>query len=171
MSDFSGRTPQKIDLTIKQGGFFPDIAVGDFQELHRIPSDWREAAIKMTLVESVAFINDELSQARILCEKTNHKALSDIPTSTFDNEGELIWLYKSAVFHEAKARLLHQYATMNQRDRAEHKGRESEETSNHYHNTARGYITRLENKLFNVAAKPQQPNDWLKGEQIRVRTL
>lgn len=187
MSDFSGRTPKKVELTIDQDGFFPVLSVGDFQEQHRVPSDWREEAIKTTLLEAMMFTNESLNTARILAINALKKEkLVELELKQIAGKSELVRWYESAVFNEAKSRLLKSYPTMNRRDQAKHEGREDEEQHDHYHNVARESINLLNNKIINlcdalnqcsaasiysVRRKVQSRQGWRTGRSIRARTI
>lgn len=114
MSDFSGRTPQKLDIPVANNGFFPDLNLGELQE--------REVSSPSTRQE---FMLRHLRHAMIECNRLLHNywcqwdargktTLADVPC---DTEGELVELYKDAVYARAKAKLVRHSPGVNRRDR------------------------------------------------------
>ena len=43
---FSGRDDSFNDRTIANDGFFPDVSLGEFQKLHRVPSNIADDAVE-----------------------------------------------------------------------------------------------------------------------------
>lgn len=149
MSDFSGRTPKKIEMLLPQDGFYPDIEVGDFQETMRVPSDWREAAIKMQVVEAIVALNAQISTARNVAVKAGVITL-DMPLAN---------LYRLALYHLAKAKLLRLYPEMNRRDRSQQDARDQNgdyESADSHDDAARPLISQLISGLKQLAESQQQ---------------
>lgn len=133
MSDFSGRTPTKLDIEIGNNGFFPSLNLGDLQERYRIPSEYRQHTIGAQTVAALIEVNRALNPKLCDWQQLGYESLHAVPACELgipgeaDHIHELVELYKTAVFARAKAKLLRQYPSMNRRDRQEHTGREGEE--------------------------------------------
>ena len=133
MSDFSGRTPAKLDIDLGNNGFFPVLNLGDLQERYRIPSEYRQHTIGAQTVAALIEVNRLLNPKLCEWQRMGYDALAAVPACELgiagepDHLHELVELYKTAVFARAKAKLLRQYPSINRRDRQEHPGREAEE--------------------------------------------
>lgn len=127
MSDFSGRTPTKLDIEIGNNGFYPVLNLGDLQERYRIPSEYRQHTIGAQTVAALIEVNRALNPKLCEWQRLGYAELAAVPACELGELHELVDLYKTAVFSRAKAKLLRQYPSMNRRDRQEHTGREGEE--------------------------------------------
>ena len=122
-SDFSGRTPTKLDIEIGNNGFFPALNLGDLQERYRISSDYRQHTIGAQTVAAIIEVNRALNQKLCEWQRAGYDVLAAVPAAELgipDQPGhihELVELYTTAVFARAKAKLLRQYPSMNRRDR------------------------------------------------------
>lgn len=124
MSDFSGRTPQKLDVQIGNNGFFPPLNLGDLQEAYRIPSDYRQHTIGAQTVAALIEVNRALNARVCEWQRLGYTELAAVPAVELGELHELVELYKVAVFARAKAKLIRQYPSINRRDRQDHPGRE-----------------------------------------------
>lgn len=120
---FSGRTETFMAETIGNDGFFPDIAVGDFQSLHRVPSTFADSAILEQLQVAVAHINNALAPQQAVWMAEGHATLVAVQNAT---GGHQIALYRAAVFYRAKAMLLNDYQTFSRREIAADQAREGD---------------------------------------------
>ncbi|MEB4591387.1 head completion/stabilization protein [Candidatus Thiothrix sp. Deng01] len=124
MSDFSGFTPQKLDIAIGNNGFFPVLNLGDLQERHRIPSDYRQATVGAQTVAALIEVNRLLNPKLCEWQRGGYDALAAVPCAELGEPGapdhlhELTELYKTAVFARAKAKLVRHYQSLNRSDRA-----------------------------------------------------
>ncbi len=117
MSDFSGRTPQKLDIEIPNNGFFPTLNLGDLQERYRIPSEYRQQTIGSQTIGSLIEVNRLLNAKVCEWQRAGYTQLEDVPCTPLGDLNELVELYKTAVFARAKAKLIRQYPSMNRHDR------------------------------------------------------
>ena len=127
MSDFSGRTPQKLDIEIGNNGFFPSLNLGDLQERYRIPSDYRQHTIGAQTVAALIEVNRALNARVCEWQRGGYPELAAVPAVELGDLHELVELYKIAVFARTKAKLLRHYAAANRRDRQDFPGKEGEE--------------------------------------------
>ena len=127
MSDFSGRTPQKLDIEIGNNGFFPPLNLGDFQERYRISSEYRQNTIGAQTVAALIEVNRLLNPKLCEWQRTGYTELAAVPAVELGELHELVELYKTAVFARAKAKLVRQYPSQNRRDRQDYPGKEGDE--------------------------------------------
>lgn len=142
MSDFSGRTPKKLDISIQNPWFWPQLNLGELQEDYRIPSEYREKTIKAHFFTALIEVNRALEP--FACEHyCQYGKLEHVPAYEFGlaipegetvapEEHELIALYKTAVYSRAAAKIWHVYATANRRDQQTHDAREADDTEHSY---------------------------------------
>ena len=130
MSDFSGRTTSKLNRTVKNGAFWPDLELGEFQEQYRIPAEYREETILHQLILATVEVNQQLNDERCRWVRDGWESLQAVPDEEIGSVEALIpirvVLYKQAVYTAAKAKLMQHYASMNRRDKAEHEGRDQD---------------------------------------------
>lgn len=120
---FIAQSPQEENININNDGFFPDLSVDEFRDLHRVNSDYGNAVIASRIKLAISAINHSL---------TNFKA-ENITLNTLENyesQGNFAATdqYKAAVYYHAKAHLLTDYQTFTRRDIAENTAREGEQT-------------------------------------------
>ena len=113
MSDFSGRTPQKLDTPVANNGFFPDLNLGELQEQEVTPSH-RQLFMLDHLENARVEVNRLLHDYWCLWARCGKETLADVPSDTPD---ELTNLYKRAVYARAKAKLVRHSPSINRRDR------------------------------------------------------
>ena len=130
MSDFSGRSLNRLNRIIKNGAFWPDLELGELQEQYRIPSEYREETILHQLILATVEVNQQLADERCQWVRNGWERLQDVPDEEIGAIEALIptrvILYKQAVYTFAKAKLMQHYASMNRRDRADHEGRDQD---------------------------------------------
>lgn len=114
MSDFSGRTPQKLDVPVHNNGFFPNLNLGELQEQEATPSDHRQDFMFDHLENARVEVNRLLHDYWCLWSGRGKETLAAVPADTPD---ELTKLYKRAVYTRAKAKLVRHSPSINRRDR------------------------------------------------------
>lgn len=134
MSDFSGRTPAKLDQPIPNNPFYPSLNLGELQERYRIPAEYRLATIGSNAVLAVVEVNRILQASWCHWHTLGYDRLDSIPNSQLgDNSlhdpasSELVELYKVAVYARIKAKLARVYPSINRRDRQAPDEEETEE--------------------------------------------
>lgn len=113
MSDFSGRTPKKLDVPVLNNGFFPDLNLGELQEQEVTPSDHRQDFMLDHLENARVEVNRLLHDYWCMWVRRGKETLADVPADTPD---ELTKLYKRAVYARAKAKLVRHSPSINRRD-------------------------------------------------------
>lgn len=120
---FSGRTETLMTETITNDGFYPDIVVGDFQTLHRVPSSFADDAILHQLRLAVGHINGVLAPRQAEWIALGHTTLEQVNNAS---GGSLLDFYRAAVFYRAKANLLADFQTFSRREIAADQAREGD---------------------------------------------
>lgn len=114
---FSGIIPEKLQGTVSNDGFFPDLDLGEFQETHRLPAEYAPALISEGVMTAMLEVNDDLERIRQTWQNAGQNKLDNNQTN----------LYKRAVFCRAKSYLLQQYATVTAKPSANNVGKEAPE--------------------------------------------
>lgn len=120
---FSGRPETFMTETITNDGFFPDLVVGDFQKLHRVPSSFADDAILHQLRLAVGHINDVLAARQAEWIALGYTTLAQVNAAT---DGAQLDYYRAAVFNRAKANLLADFQTFSRREIAAEQAREGD---------------------------------------------
>lgn len=125
---------QEIDglEPISNDGFFPDLQVGEFVALYRIPSEYKAMVITDGLELGIIEINTQLQSFRSAITQLTLVDYCLANVETIGNEPVLIKKYKEAVFCYAKAQLLQQFKTMNRKPEAENLAKEAPETEQYW---------------------------------------
>jgi len=123
---FTGKSNATSTTIVSNDGWWPDMAVADFQERYRMPRDYVEPVLVDGLQIAMAWANEQLVGWR-----SAHPAaasLEAVDAPQLGGEPLPLLHYRRAVFSYAKAYLLQQFPTINRRDAAGNEARESEET-------------------------------------------
>ncbi|HEX9701323.1 MAG TPA: head completion/stabilization protein [Rhodospirillales bacterium] len=133
---FSGFTDDAVPATVSNDGWWPDIAVSDFQSLYRIPAEYETEMVADALGQGMAWANRQLAEWRTEKETAGHAALIDVPGDQLGNETLFVRHYRRAVFCRAKALLMPQFKTMMRRTDARNEAVESEQTEDKFYEYA-----------------------------------
>ncbi len=100
---FSLKQVNESQETLTNDGFFPDIKIGDFQNVFHEISEVDFEKIKFKLKLAMAFINSKLKSLKA---KTIEATLIESDTNKIDDSSVLELHYQEAVFAHAKGQLL-----------------------------------------------------------------
>lgn len=114
---FSGSIPEVLQGSVTNDGFFPNLDLGEFQTIHRLPAEYSPELISEGVTVSMLEVNNDLQSAKQTWRKQGQTEL------TTDQAA----LYKRAVFCRAKSYLLQQYATVTAKPSANNEGKEAPE--------------------------------------------
>mgnify|MGYP000064799481 CR=1 FL=1 len=147
---FSGRPQSFMEQTIVTDVFFPELSLGEFQNLHRVPSNIADAAVAHQVTVAVEHVNTLLNE-----QQANWHAAGFISLVAVDNANQraLVSLYKTAVYYLAKANLLADFQTFSRRDIAENQATEADTTRQTLLAQHRKAVRRLQGKLGNIDAE------------------
>lgn len=140
MSGFSGREPTFLYTTIANDGFYPDLSLGEFQKLHRIPSHYADEAIAHQVDLARGELNHQLAAQKILWTADSHTTLAEVDLADSGNRARD---YKAAIFYRAKALLLIDFQTMSRRESAEDQAKEADATNQRLLAESRKAVRRL----------------------------
>lgn len=113
---FSGRTNEFLASAIANDGFYPDLVLGEFQKLHRIPGHYADEAIIHQVDLARGEINLALADQKTLWLADGYISLAAVDAA---DSGNRTRDYLATVFFRAKARLLSDFQSMSRRDAAE----------------------------------------------------
>ena len=120
---FTGRDTTFLGQSVANDGFFPDLVLGEFQQLHRIPGHYADAAIEHQVDFARGEINSQLVARKTLWVSAGHQSLLAVDET---DGGSRNRDYLAAVYYRAKANLLADFQTMSRRDSAEDLAKESD---------------------------------------------
>jgi hypothetical protein len=122
---FNGRPQAFNDTNLVNDGFFPEVNLGEFQRLHRIPSFIADDTVKHQLKLAMANTNITLASKK---SEWLDAGETDLAAMDAADNGQRVTLYKSAVFYMAKASALIDFQTFSRRDEASNIAQEGEDT-------------------------------------------
>ena len=122
---FNGFSDDKSDITVQGDGWWPALAVGDFQAVYRLPGEYEAQLLVDHLKLAMSWAQDQLAAWRAAREAEGCESLAAAPGPEIDGEPRSVLLYRRAVFAHAKALLLLQWKTIGRRDVT---GREAQDT-------------------------------------------
>ncbi|MGH1374407.1 MAG: head completion/stabilization protein [Cellvibrionaceae bacterium] len=122
---FSGRPQEFHDQSVDNNGFFPALSLGEFQKLHRVPSNIAAETVEHQLTVAVGAVNLGLANEQTQWIDAGHANL--VAVDSADN-GARTSFYKAAVYYRAKAFLLADFQTFSRRDIAENIAKEHDDT-------------------------------------------
>lgn len=129
MSGFTGKTDTELARTISGDGFYPALSFGDFQRTYRVPAEYHANLVENELTLAAAEIASQLNTQRIAWELLGYTTLGAVATA--EDRDVNTWYFR-AVYAQAKAKLMRQFATMSKRAVANNAAKELPETENYY---------------------------------------
>ncbi len=113
---FAGKDIDYSAATIRNDGFWPDVAVADFERRRALPADLDQQTTSAALLAAVSEINLqlELRQAALLAEGYARAAREGRARGR-ERANALTEQYLAAVFARAKAALLPEFASVTER--------------------------------------------------------
>ncbi|MFW5487365.1 MAG: head completion/stabilization protein [Desulfovibrio sp.] len=131
MSSFSGFPSESSQTIVKNDGFWPDLALADFQALYRLPRDYTDALLADHVGLAMLWANRQLEAWKAEKVVAGYATLADVPAAlqggSLGQDTASLLFYRRAVFCHAKALLLPQFATINRREAAKNEAKESPE--------------------------------------------
>jgi len=120
---------------IQNAVFWPDLDLAGFQEVYRLPGEYREALLADRLRLGMLWANKELAGFRAGHTEAGRASLSEVPVDDGEMLGDrhpLVLHYTRAVCCHAKALLLADYATMLRKGDAQSDAKEAPETADRW---------------------------------------
>ena len=125
---FNGNTTNYQQATITNDGFWPNIAVGDFERARSIPADMQPDTVAGVVLSAVAQINIELAITKAKLMADGFFAAAEVPGPSVNNKNQLEVLYQQAVFARAKADLVVEFGSVTQRSAGNNQATQSDDT-------------------------------------------
>lgn len=125
---FNGNTTNYQQTTITNDGFWPNIAVGDFERSRAIPSDMQPDTVAGVVLSAVAQVNIELTFTKTKLMAEGYFAAAEVPSPSVNNKNQLETLYQQAVFARAKADLVVEFGSVTMRSAGNNQATQSDDT-------------------------------------------
>jgi hypothetical protein len=138
---FSALTDQPSTVTLPGDGWYPDLSMGEFQRVYRLPAEYAEALVEDHLGLARLWAMRQLQGWRAAQEAAGFASLDAVPV--FGMAGEATRLFKRAVFCHAKALLLGQFATVERREAAREDAKEGPDVADRFYAWAHDAIADL----------------------------
>lgn len=133
--------PENVDLDF--GTFWPKIPTQEFYTAYRPPSELPDTVVKMQLINAGIKVTRAL---RSWQESQTAAKLEELQQPVINGSGELIHLFKRAVYCECKAELLRETITAAQRKEAENTAKSGNETEEKYREMSADAISLIMNE-------------------------
>jgi len=121
---FTGKSESFLNKTISNDGFFPDLNLGEFQKVYRVPAEYTQDLVEQKLRLSISDCNLQLAVQKVDWIQQGVTKLEDMDTA-IGGFPVMVEQYKSAVYSRAKGLLLMEFPTFNRREQAENEAKES----------------------------------------------
>lgn len=128
------------DKSIDCGSFYPAITRQMFFDAYRIPLELPLATVDAHLCQGIISVRRALKEWRFEQEAAGYATLAAVPQEEVDGTGELMVLWRRAVYCEAKAEILKETETANRREAAENAAKSGPETEEKYREFAQDAI-------------------------------
>jgi hypothetical protein len=141
---FTGKPALTTAAAIENDGFWPSLSIGDLLNKYRIPAEYADDTIKTGLMMAMIRVNDALDEVKAAIVALGFATLADYAsvnhTRTVGGINALQLQYEHAVFARAKAGLLKQFNSMNQKPEAENAAKTADETEKYWLDESQGCI-------------------------------
>ncbi|WP_421316518.1 head completion/stabilization protein [Aeromonas veronii] len=117
---FAGKDIDYSAATIRNDGFWPDVAVADFERRRALPADLDPQTTGAALLAAISEINLQLAMRQAALMAEGYASAAEVPGPSLQsgsNAGSnaLIEQYLAAVFARAKAAILPEFASVTER--------------------------------------------------------
>ncbi|UUT60489.1 head completion/stabilization protein [Aeromonas hydrophila] len=113
---FAGKDIDYSAATIRNDGFWPDVAVADFERSRALPADLDQQTTGAALLAAVSEINLQLAMRQAALMAEGYASAAEVPGPSLEGgTNALTEQYLAAVFARAKATLLPEFASVTER--------------------------------------------------------
>ncbi|MDF2496074.1 head completion/stabilization protein [Sphingomonas sp.] len=98
-----------VEAPIVNDGFFPDVDPALFAREMRVREAVTPERRRRALIDAIITVGNQLAAWRDRQLLATSATLADVPSPAVDGESRLVQLYHTAVFSEAKAKLVERY--------------------------------------------------------------
>jgi hypothetical protein len=137
-------------------GFWFDLDLGELMSRYRIPAEYDNEAIKWGLTLGVVNVNMDLEPVKLAMIDLGHVTADAYVLANPDDLSDsdrFVILYSHAVYSYAKAFLLKQFNSMNQRQVAENDIKDQPDTEQHWLNQSAQAVQKLFSKILPLETK------------------
>lgn len=128
------------NVTIVAGNFWPDVTTGEFRDLYRIPAELPQNTVVDHLRLAAVRVRAALKSWASLQEAAT---LVEVDQEEIDGTGELVMLWRRAVYCDAKAEILRETVTVDRRAEAENAAKSAPETEEKYREFSQDAIRQI----------------------------
>ncbi|MGY3944144.1 head completion/stabilization protein [Aeromonas tecta] len=113
---FAGKDIDYSAATIRNDGFWPDVAIADFERRRAVPADLDTQTTGAALLAAVSEINLQLENHQAALQGKGYHTAAEVPGPSLEGGANaLTEQYLAAVFARAKAALLPEFASVTER--------------------------------------------------------
>lgn len=150
---FTGKTDSYLEITLENNGFFPDLSLGNFQRLYRVPTEYHQEKVEHHLRLAMLDTNEDLFDQQDAWMTDGHATLGAVSAETLGGENVLVEQYRRAVFCRATANLFGEFATVTRREIGENQAKESDSTAKMYRAQADRALRHLQGRKTTITAE------------------
>lgn len=140
---FTGKPENFLEAILENDGFFPDVNLGDFQRLYRVPVEYKRELVEHHLRLAIIDCNSALTARKAEWVGAGATRLDEVAGVTIGGQHELVIHYYRAVFCRAMGLLVQAFMTLNRRAEAENLAKESLDTNQDYFAQSKHAVRRL----------------------------
>lgn len=148
---FTGKPETFLETTIENDGFFPDISLGEFQEVYRVPAEYKQELVEHHTRQAIDDCNQQLLIKKKEWLDAGFESLNEVSSAEIGSKNLKVEQYKRAVFNRAMGLMVLAFATLNRRSEAENLAKESDDTFQHYMAESGRAIRRLLGVAENIS--------------------
>lgn len=150
---FTGKSQAFMDTSLVNDGFFPDISLGELQQVYRVPAEYKQELVEHHTRLAMADCNEQLAVKKAEWQLLGHESLADVSNQELGGQRAKVDQYKRAVFCRAMGLMVLAFATLNRREQAENLAKESPDTFQDYMAESGRAIRRLLGVTENVTVE------------------
>ncbi|MBV7599414.1 head completion/stabilization protein [Aeromonas sp. sia0103] len=129
---FAGKDIDYSAAIIRNDGFWPDVAVADFERRRAVPADLDTQTTGAALLAAVAEINLQLASHQATLQGKGYTSAAEVHGPSLEGgSNALTEQYLAAVFARAKSALLPEFASVTERATANNQGERSPDQRAH----------------------------------------
>lgn len=150
---FTGKPDAFIEATLVNNGFFPDISLGEFQRLYRVPAEYTQELVEHHLRLAITDCNDALASQQALWIEGGAATLADVSDRNIGGKAVMVMQYNRAVFCRAMGLLVRAFTSLNRRVEAENLAKEGPDISQDYFAQSKHAIRRMLGVAENITVE------------------
>lgn len=147
---FTGKPQAFLDTVITNDGFYPDVALAEFQRAYRVPAEYKSEVIEHHMRLAIADCNTILAVKKRSWLAEGKTYLAEVDDTEIGGKNAVEEQYLRAVYCQAMGLLVRAFATLNRREQAENVAKESDDTEQDYFAQAYRALRRLLGRAENL---------------------